>query len=92
MKKHKRVRERGDKLYKESRKWNEPKERVHCLSEKSCSKMPANTKEQVFGGLRFQAEGADRVTGMLTFNDDKGEPVCEHHVFWGDMRKREKHY
>lgn len=33
------------------------------MSEKPCCKMPAHTKEQVFGGLRFQAEGADGITG-----------------------------
>lgn len=31
------------------------------MSEKPCCKMPAHTKEQVFGGLRFQAEGADGI-------------------------------
>lgn len=51
------------------------------MSEKLCSKMPSHTKEQVFGGFRFQAEGADRITGMLTFSDDKEKPVSEHHVF-----------
>lgn len=29
--------------------------------------MPAQTKEQVSGGVRFQAEGAHRITGMLPF-------------------------
>lgn len=42
--------------------------------------MPAHTKEQVFGGLRFQAEGTDGITGMLTFMDDKGGSVHARYV------------
>lgn len=63
------------------------------MSEKPCCKMPAHTKEQVFGGLRFQAEGADGITGMLTFTGDKGPPVHGHNVVLrGNMHKRLRHY
>lgn len=68
-------------------------ERLHSVSEKPCCKMPAHTKEQVFGGLRFQAEGTDGITGMLTFTDDKGEPVHGRYVVLREnMHKRLRHY
>lgn len=52
--------------------------------------MPAHTKEQVFGGLRFQAERAD---GMLTFTNDKGGPVHGRYVVLrGNMHKRLTHF
>lgn len=63
------------------------------MSEKPCCKMPAHTKEQVFGGLRFQAEGADGITGMLTFSHDKGAPVHGRYVVLREnMHKRLRHY
>lgn len=40
-----------------------------------CCKMPAHTKEQVFAGLKFQAEGTDGITGMLTFTLHKRATV-----------------
>ena len=60
------------------------------MSERPCCKMPARTKEQVFGGLRFQAEGADGITAMLTFTPDKEGPV--HVVLRGNMHKRLRYY
>lgn len=55
--------------------------------------MPAHTKEQVFGGLRFQAEATDGITGMLTFTDDKGGPVHRRYVVLRiNMHKRLRHY
>lgn len=68
------------------------------MSEKPCCKMPAHTKEQVFGGLRFQAEGADGITGeegggMLTFSRDKGVPVRGRYVVSrGNMHRRLRHH
>lgn len=64
------------------------------MSEKPCCKMPAHTKEQVFGGLRFQAEGTDGITGMLTFTDDKRGPVHGRYVVLrGEkMHKKLRHY
>lgn len=58
----------------------EQQERLRCTSEKPCFKMPAHTKEQVFGGLRFQAGRADGITRILTFVDNKEEPVHGRHV------------
>lgn len=58
-----------------------------------CCKMPAHTKEQVSGGLRFQAEGADGITGMLTFSHDKGGSVHGHYVVLREnTHKRLRHY
>lgn len=50
------------------------------MSEKPCFKMPTHTKEQVFAGLRFQAGKADGITRMLTFVDNKEQPVHGCHV------------
>lgn len=62
-------------------------------SEKPRCKMPARTKEQVFGGLRFQAEGTDGITGMLTFTDDKGGSVRGRDVVLRlNMHRRLRHY
>lgn len=72
---------------------SERAERLHCVSEKPCCKMPAHTKEQVFAGLRFQAEGADGITGMLTFSHNKGRPVHGRYVVLREnMHKRLRHY
>lgn len=58
-----------------------------------CCKMPAHTKEQVSAGLRFQAEGADGITGMLTFSHNKGGPVHGRYVVLREnMHKRLRHY
>lgn len=71
----------------------EGEERLHCTSEKICCKMPAHTKEQVSAGLRFQAEGADGITGMLTFSHNKGGPVHGRYVVLREnMHKRLRHY
>lgn len=70
---------------KESREGDEPNEKDGASKSNRkgsaarlrnpCFKMPAHTKEQVFGGLRFQAGRADGITRMLTFVDNKDEPV-----------------
>ena len=65
---------------RERQRESERGERLYRMSEKPCCKMPAHTKEQVFGGLGFQAEGADGITGMLTFTDHKGAPVHGRYV------------
>ena len=72
-------------------KWQE--ERLCYVSEKPCTKMPAHTKEQVFGGLRFQAERTDGITEMLTFMHNKGGLVHGRYVVLREnMHKRLRHY